>query len=436
MITLFNKSNKELKPFFNTAHYIHQVHLDTSKYPSIAKQLQLLQLTTEDLAIIKQLQPLSNELIPKMVEQFYQAISQSTELVAIIHATTKIDRLKITLHKHLSAIFNCHIDAAYIEERKTIALAHVRIGLKPKWYLASFQSLITTFIEFIEPLPIPKSELAKAINAFSKLINFEQQLVIEQYEMEEERIRDENLKIKSALISTIQTTAAELTAASQETSAALHEISIQSDEIATNTTHGLNLVAETEQKSSTGKQHLQSQSDMMLTVLTGVDVLENSMDSLRVSSQKIADIVGIVTGIADQTNLLALNASIEAARAGEHGKGFAVVADEVRNLAEETKRAVQNVSQLIQETEANINQMATSVHGVDTQIKRSVDTQQNLVDSFNAIAEAVSGIKTEYEKTTEDIQTISNVMNELTVATALVSASSDKLLRVVHELSD
>ncbi|MER1987826.1 MAG: globin-coupled sensor protein [Solibacillus sp.] len=436
MITLFNKPNKELKPFFNTANYIHQVHLDISTYPDITKQLQLLKLTTEDLALLKQLQPLTNELIPKMVEQFYTAISQSAELVNIINTTTKIEKLKITLHKHLNAIFNCRIDATYIEERKIIARAHVRIGLKPKWYLASFQSLMTTFIEFVEPLQLPKNELAKVINAFSKLINFEQQLVIEQYEMEEERIREENLQMKLALVSTIQTTATELTAASQETSAALQEISIQSDDIASNTTHGLNLVAETEQKSSTGKEHLQSQSDIMHTILTGVDVLEDSMGGLRASSQKISDIVGIVTGIADQTNLLALNASIEAARAGEHGKGFAVVADEVRKLAEETKRAVQNVSGLIQETETNITKMATSVHGVDLQIKLSVDTQQSLVDSFNSIAEAVSGIKVEYEKTTDDIQTISNVINELTLATSLVSNSSDKLLKVVHELSD
>lgn len=67
-----------------------------------------------------------------------------------------------------------------------------------------------------------------------------------------------------------------------------------------------------------------------------VEILQQ-MKSLETTSEKINQVVSIVTAIAEQTNLLALNAAIESARAGEYGKGFAVVASEVRKLAEETK---------------------------------------------------------------------------------------------------
>ena len=436
MFNLFNKPPiKSKAKFFITEEYIQQVNLNVSAYPELNKQLQLLNLTNFDLAILKQLQPLAAEVIPIMVDEFYRAISQSPLLLEIIERSSRIDKLKVTLHQHLSDIFNSNIDNAYVEGRKRIAHAHVRIGLRSKWYLASFQSLTSTFIEFIQTLDLSVDEAAKAISAFSKVINFEQQLVIEAYEQEEERLRIQTEELKHNLVNTIQSTAEELYAISMETTSSLEVISVQTDEIASSTHQGLDFVAETEDKSNAGRDHLASQTDLMNTVLERVDGLEASMDQLRISSQKISEIVGLVTGIADQTNLLALNASIEAARAGEHGKGFAVVAEEVRKLAEETKNAVKNVSILIQETESNIISMADSVNSVDTQVKVSVDTQHELIASFNAIAEAVSGIRTQYMSTSRDIGTIARLITELSDGAGLVSSSSDQLIGIVHELS-
>lgn len=434
---LFSRATKvSNKPYFDIANYAQQVNLDVSNYPNLHKQLQLLKLTKEDLAVIKQLEPFAQQVVPDMVEKFYGAISLSPELVDVIGSSARMDRLKGTLTKHLEAMFNCNIDSQYIEERQTIAHVHVKIGLQSKWYIASFQSLMTTFIDFISKIEMSNVDMAKAIDAFSKLINFEQQLVIEAYEKEEQRIRTESLDVKYRIVERIQHTAQELTHISDQTNASLQEIASQSEEIASNTKQGLNLVAETENKSTTGTTYLINQTAIMTNILDRVDTLESSMVKLRQSSKKIAEIVGLVTGIADQTNLLALNASIEAARAGEHGKGFAVVADEVRKLAEETKNAVQNVSHLIKETELSISQMSDSVSSVDEQVKMSVDTQKSLADSFTSITEAVHGIKTQYENTNEDIHAISSVITGLTHTTNDVMTSSDSLLHIVQELHD
>lgn len=413
----------------------NNVRLDVSNHPRLQKQLQLLDLSTEDLTIIKQLQPLAKDLIPKMVEQFYTAISLSPELVNIINRTSHINRLKVTLHKHLSDIFESNINDSYINERKAIAETHVRIGLQSKWYIASFQSLTSTFTNFVNELDISKNDAIRAINAFCKIINFEQQLVIEAYEKEEERIRTEAAETKHSLVTTIQKTAEELNSISEETAASLLVISSQTDDIAVATKQGLSFVADTQDKSRRGQQQLQEQNDLIQVILQSVNSLEITMNQLRTSSQKISEIVGLVTGIADQTNLLALNASIEAARAGEHGKGFAVVADEVRKLAEETKNAVQNVSHLIKETESNITTMSNSVINVDQKIQHSVNTQQSLSTSFNDIAEAVAGIQQQYVNTSQDISAISNLITELSQGATLVSSSSDSLINVVNELN-
>lgn len=435
-VLLNNKDKKNTsKSFLNIEQSITDVELDVNEYPSIMKQVEMIQLTKEDLAIIRQLKPFAEEFIPTMVDEFYRTISLSDHLLELINEHTKIDRLKVTLSKHLQDIFEGRINSKYIENRNMIAIAHVKIGLSSKWYLASFQSLMSTFIQFIYNLDIPKDEAQRASNAFSKIINLEQQLVIEAYENEQERIRREYEEVKQTLLSSIQNIAEELNAMNQETTASIQVISNQSQNIASTTMQGLEFVADTEKQSNEGKEQLEKQTSLMNAILNSLNLLETSMFNLRTSSQKISEIVSLVTSIADQTNLLALNASIEAARAGEHGKGFAVVAEEVRKLAEETKSAVSNVSGLINEMENSITDMTSSANSVDEQVKLSVQSQGHLAESFELIAKKVSDIREQYSSTTKDIEQITNYISNLAENSTLISTSSDSLIKVVHDLS-
>lgn len=432
----FSKKTAATQIKLDIASHLSQVHIDLTNYPSIQKQLNLLTLTKDDLAIIKQLQPYLQEVIPVMVDRFYEGVSANNELASIINNHSQIERLKVTLQRHISGIFEARIDTPYIQDRQRIAAVHVRIGLQSKWYLGSFQSLTTTFVNLLNTLGLSNEDAAKAVSAFTKIINLEQQLVIEAYEDVEKQARERVNDTKQGIINTIQSTAQELNAISEETTAALHEISSEASDIAEATEQGLALVAETEQKSKHGQTELHEQNELMHTILTSVNELDVTMTKLRDSSNKISEIVNLVTTIADQTNLLALNASIEAARAGEHGKGFAVVADEVRKLAEETKKAVANVSHLINDTENNITSMANSVTNVDSQIHQSVETQTRLSESFGAITTAVSGIQAQYLNTSQDISKISLLITDMSQAASLVSTSSDALIDVVSQLSE
>jgi aerotaxis receptor len=83
--------------------------------------------------------------------------------------------------------------------------------------------------------------------------------------------------------------------------------------------------------------------------------VESTMTLIANSSRKIADIIGVIDGIAFQTNILALNAAVEAARAGEQGRGFAVVASEVRNLAGRSAGAAKEIKVLIEESVRNVD---------------------------------------------------------------------------------
>ncbi|HNZ89841.1 MAG TPA: methyl-accepting chemotaxis protein [Acidovorax sp.] len=119
------------------------------------------------------------------------------------------------------------------------------------------------------------------------------------------------------------------------------------------------LTATVRQSADSARQANQLATTAASTAARGGEAMQqvvNTMQDIHHSSQKIADIIGVIDGIAFQTNILALNAAVEAARAGEQGRGFAVVATEVRSLAQRSAEAAKEIKTLIQ----------TSVEKVDS----------------------------------------------------------------------
>ena len=115
----------------------------------------------------------------------------------------------------------------------------------------------------------------------------------------------------------------------------------------------------------------------------------STMNDIHASSQKIADIIGVIDGIAFQTNILALNAAVEAARAGEQGRGFAVVASEVRSLAGRSADAAKEIKQLIQasvERVADGARLVNEAGGTMQEIVQSIERVTLTMAEINAVA--------------------------------------------------
>jgi len=213
-----------------------------------------------------------------------------------------------------------------------------------------------------------------------------------------------------------------------------------------------------------GRKGIENAVSQMAEVGQGTAATANSIVALQTSSQKIAEIVDLISGIAGQTNLLALNAAIEAARAGEAGRGFAVVAEEVRKLAEQTETAAQQITSLIRENDESIEGTVVRMQQAKGDVESGVvlvnsagkgfasiaDMVQDLSERIGAMSatvrevalgsrkinETVNDIEKISQKTAADAQGISAATEEQSASMEEIASSSQALAKLAGDLQE
>ena len=392
------------------------------------QQLELVNLTEYDLQLIKSLKPYVEQSVVDVVQEFYKAIENVPTLRDVIQKHSSSERLRQTLRHHIIEMFEGRIDEEFMEKRRRVGIMHVKINLYPKWYLAAFRNLERSLRKVVYDLQLTSDEEEKMCDAISKICNFEQQIVLEEYDnYSAELMEQQRETVKVHVKEVIGGISTQLEAQSHDTNEAVTELISSAKQVKNYLSESINEAKTMQKVSSDGYTKMIMMNEQTGKINSKTVEMAEMVQVLDSSSSQINAVVVMVKSIAEQTNMLALNSAIEAARAGEHGKGFAVVADEVRRLANQTKDSVEQIAELIGKSNGITSQVVHAIQEIQDLVNNGIAQNAESLRAFDEISGSVDTSIVNFQNVGDKITELANVVE-------LIGESSGELEKAATRL--
>ena len=210
------------------------------------------------------------------------------------------------------------------------------------------------------------------------------------------------------------------------------------NEASQNASHNVSSVSSATEELSASIREIERQvakaEEISKTAVAEAHKSDETVRQMSESADRIGEVIELITTIADQTNLLALNATIESARAGDAGKGFAVVANEVKNLASQTQRATEDISQQIAEMRTVSNQAVEMISTIARTIAEIDSISSSIAAAMSQQGAATGEIASGSEEAANGVRHVSDNMADVSRAAEAVREMSGSARTVAEDL--
>jgi methyl-accepting chemotaxis protein len=237
-------------------------------------------------------------------------------------------------------------------------------------------------------------------------------------------------------IDTIATASSQIAAGNLDLSSRTEQQASSLEETASSMEELTSTVKQNAENARQANQLVVSTSDIAVKGGQVVEQVVDTMASIKDSSRKIADIIGVIDGIAFQTNILALNAAVEAARAGEQGRGFAVVASEVRNLAQRSASAAKEIKSLIEDSVGKVDAGGQLVDEAGKTMGEIVSSVKRVTDIMSEIAAASQEQSSGIEQVNQAITQMDQVTQQNAALVEEAAAAAESLQDQAAKLTE
>lgn len=295
-------------------------------------------------------------------------------------------------------------------------------------------------------------EMSSAVQVFKE--NAIRNKALEAEQKEKRQVEEKRQAVISAAVSEFDASIGTIVNSVSSSAAELNSTALSMSSIAEETSSQATSVAAASEEASTNVQTVASATEeMSISImeinsqitqasLASKEAVENvtntaaQMEILAQASEKVGDVVSLISDIAEQTNLLALNATIEAARAGESGKGFAVVASEVKALANETAKATSSIGQYITEIQSATSDAVISIDDIGKVVKKIEETSTIIAAAMEEQGVMTQEVARNITEAATGTEVVSSNISGVTQASQETGEASSQVTSAAGELSE